>query len=169
MGKFIIISCINNKSVIGSKNQLLYRLHDDLRNFKKETENNVVIMGMNTFKSLNEKPLPNRVNIIISHSTKTLDQGCIVVNSIDECIELCLKLYPDKNYYVIGGSSIYFQFLQLDVVSQIILTKVNSNEDGDAYFPSINYTDTWEIISEKKYHDIKYDLDYEIFYYTRKK
>ena len=143
---FKIISCIDNQFGIGNKNELLYRIKDDLKQFKQYTTNNVVIMGFNTFKSLGYKSLPNRINIVLSNRHHDNYSDVIFVNSINEVIDVCEKNYIDKEWFVIGGSSIYKQFLELGIVDEMVLTCVDYTKNADAYFPSINDLE-WKVIN----------------------
>lgn len=132
---FTIICCINNKFYIGKDNKLLYHIKDDMANFKKITSGNVVIMGRNTFESLpNKVPLPNRINIIItsdkSYHIKS-NENAYIVSSIEDAIDLCKSLFTNKKWFVIGGASIYKQFLSLNMVDEMILTVVDDNMEGD--------------------------------------
>lgn len=131
--KFTLIVCVNNKGVIGRNNDLLYHIRNDMQNFKRLTTNNVVIMGSSTFESLPIRPLKNRLNIVITRNvSKYKDiEGVIAVNSLEEAIK------KSSNYaevFVIGGASIYNQFLDKGVINRVILTEVddNSEEKNDA-------------------------------------
>ena len=127
---FTIICCVNNKFYIGKDNKLLYHIKDDMANFKKITTGNVVIMGRNTFESLpNKSSLPNRINIIITSDKKyqiKSSENTYIVSSIEDAIDLCKSMFNDKKWYVIGGASIYKQFLSLN-----ILTVIDDNTKGD--------------------------------------
>ena len=132
---FKIICCINNKFYIGKNNKLLYHIKDDMDNFKNITTGNVVIMGRNTFESLpNKKPLPNRINIIITSNKNyhiESNENTYIASSIEDAANLCKSLFNDKKWYVIGGASIYKQFLSLNMVDEMLLTIVDDNTEGD--------------------------------------
>lgn len=132
---FKIICCVNNKFYIGKDNKLLYHIKDDMDNFKKITTGNVVIMGRNTFESLpNKKPLPNRINIIITSDKNyyiNSNENAYIASSIEDAIDLCKSLFNDKKWYIIGGASIYKQFLSLNMVDEMLLTIVDDNTEGD--------------------------------------
>lgn len=132
---FKIICCINNKFYIGKDNKLLYHIKDDMVNFKKITTGNVVIMGRNTFESLpNKEPLPNRINIIITSDKNyhiNSNENTYIASSIEDAIDLCQSLFNDKKWYIIGGASIYKQFLSLNMVDEMLLTIVDDNTEGD--------------------------------------
>ena len=138
--EFYIIACINRNLTLGNKGELLYHIKNDLANFKRLTEHNIVIMGKTTYESLpNKKPLPNRINIIITHDTSYEVEGAIVVHSIHEAIEMCENpFFKGKKRFIIGGGTIYNQFLMANLVKNIILTEVNDNTIGDTTFPEID-------------------------------
>lgn len=144
--KFKIIACINEKLALGNEGQLLYHIGNDMKNFKRMTINNVVIMGRKTFESLpNQQPLPNRINIIITnnvdYSIENNYDNVYIVSSIEDAINLCEAFYSDKECFVIGGSSIYEQFINKELVDTLYLTQVNDDSEGDTYFP--NVLDNW--------------------------
>lgn len=131
--RFNLIVCVNNKGVIGRNNDLLYHIRNDMQNFRRLTLNNAVIMGSATYESLPIKPLKNRLNIVITRNIdkyKNVD-GVIAVNSLEEATKMA-KDYADA--FIIGGASIYNQFLDKGTVDRVILTEVddNSEEADDA-------------------------------------
>lgn len=102
-----LIACIDKNNSIGINNDLIYRFKKDLEIFKQKTINNIVIMGRNTFKSINNKPLPNRSNIIISKSLKNPENNSYTVfKNIDEVF----NIKNDKDIFIIGGKQIYEYF-----------------------------------------------------------
>ncbi|SFV55882.1 Dihydrofolate reductase [hydrothermal vent metagenome] len=119
-----------------------------MEHFKKITGGNIVIMGRKTYESLPEKfrPLPNRVNIVLSRQKHFKIQGVKVFNDIFDCIED--KKNEKKEMFIIGGMSIYKQALSL--VSKIYLTTIHHQFKGDAYFPKIDI-DKWKIITKEKH------------------
>ena len=146
MTNFKIIVCINQKRVLGNEGKLLYHIGNDMANFKRQTLNNVVIMGRKTFESLpNGAPLKDRVNIIItSNEEYGVDaefDNVYIVHSVEDAIELCDAFFSDKEVFVIGGESIYRQFMEKDLVNEMRLTIVNDDTEGDAVFPEYNEED----------------------------
>jgi dihydrofolate reductase len=139
---FKIIACINEKGAIGKDGNILYHIKNDLTNFKNMTVGNVVIMGRKTFESLpNGKPLPDRINIILTSDIEygvEPSENVFITNSIQDTVELCEALFPDKEWFVIGGESIYKQFMELDLVSEMRLTVVRDDMDGDSFFPEFS-------------------------------
>ena len=138
--KFKLIACVNQNVSIGKDGGLLYHIGNDLANFKRMTLNNVVIMGKNTFDSLpNKEPLKDRINIIITSSNdfnvKQEFDNVYIVHSINDVIELWQAFFEDKELFVIGGASIYHQFLSKGLIDEMRLTMVKDDAEGDTYFP----------------------------------
>lgn len=125
-----IIVAISENNAIGKDNQLLFKLKEDLKNFKRLTTNNVVIMGRKTYESIG-KPLPNRINIVLTRDDKYstvqypfLDLGdSFVLKSLEEAIEFSKREYPDKEIFIIGGGQVYKQSLENGIVDRMYITK----------------------------------------------
>ena len=154
------IVAVDNNWGIGYNGQLLEHIPDDLKYFKTLTINNIVVMGYKTWESLPRKPLPNRINIIISHShsyNKTIENGTIF-SSLSDFITNFNK--SDKNIFIIGGGSIYKQLLPF--CQRVYVTKIyKSYENVDTYFPNLDISEDWKPFncSEIKEHDtIKYQF-----------
>jgi len=129
-----LIVAASENNAIGKNNQLLWHLPNDLKFFKNTTWGSVVIMGRKTFESVN-KPLPGRINIVITQQTNWQAEGVITVHSVEEAIE---KGYQTncKDLFIIGGGEIYRQSLNL--ADKIIMTKVHTSIEGDTFFPEID-------------------------------
>lgn len=144
---FKIIACINQKMALGKDGNLLYTIKNDLANFARQTRNNVVIMGRKTYESLpNGEPLKDRVNIIITNneefSVNKDYENVYIVNSIEGAVELCEAFFDNKELFVIGGESIYRQFMDSGLVDEMRLTVVKDETEGDVVFPQYN-EDEW--------------------------
>ena len=139
MNKVSIIVAIGKNNEIGYKNNLLWRISDDLKRFKKLTTSNTVIMGRKTFESLPKGALPNRENIVITRNPEIKYENCIMASSFREAIE---KANKANELFIIGGEDIYK--LAFPFCNKLYLTKINENFKADAFFPEINYKE-WEI------------------------
>ncbi|MCL1845950.1 MAG: dihydrofolate reductase, partial [Defluviitaleaceae bacterium] len=127
---------ISSNRGIGCKNELLFRISEDLRHFRALTEGKIVVMGHNTLKSLpNGKPLPRRTNIVLSRQIGLKIPGAIVCNSL-EALDKILHNYSPENIFIIGGEEIYSQLLNRCNVAYI--TKVDACPPADAFFPNID-------------------------------
>ena len=157
------IVAVDNEWGIGYNGDLLEHIPEDLKFFKKVTENNTVIMGLNTWDSLPKKPLPNRVNIVISYEYKesTLVDNNHIVQPMDVTKEMLELDEPvERNYFIVGGGSIYKQLLPYcDIV---YVTKIyKTHENIDTFFPNLDIEEDWYVkeCSDLKTHkDIKYQF-----------
>ena len=150
---------------IGYKNQLLVSIPADMRFFKETTTGKVVVMGKNTLESFpGGKPLANRTNIVVALEKDYKVPGAIVVNSIEEAVE-AVKEYNQDDVIVIGGASIYKQFLPYCDVAHV--TKIDYAYEADTYFPNLDADDDWEITADSE-EQTYYDLEYRFLKYERK-
>jgi len=143
----VLIAAVGNNNELGKDNGLLWHLPDDFKRFKELTSGHYIIMGRKTFESL-PKMLPNRTHIIITHNPKYVaPEGCLVVTSIENAIELCPK---NQEIYAIGGGKIYTQLVEY--ASKIELTRVHHDFVADTFFPEIN-SDSWKL-TQSEFHPI---------------
>jgi dihydrofolate reductase len=140
MKKISIIVAIANNFAIGLNNQLLWHIPADLKRFKKITSGHQVIMGKLTYLSLPVRPLPNRTNIVITDNREESFEGCTTVYSIDEAIYLCNE---KEESFIIGGGSVYRQFLPL--CNKLYITMVHKDFEADTFFPRFEM-DQWKLI-----------------------
>jgi len=136
-----IIVAKSKNNVIGSNGSIPWNIPKDLKYFKELTEGNTVIMGRKTYESLpkDKKPLPNRINIVITRDINFTANGCIVLGSLEEAI---LKIDNRKDTFIIGGGEIYKQ--AINFVDKIYITEINDEYEGDTYFPEIS--DKWNLV-----------------------
>ena len=151
-----LIAAIGKNGEIGKNNELIWHLKEDMQYFRKTTMNHPVIMGFNTYKSI-ERALPNRLNIVITKNNKDKinDQSILVYDDLNKLIK---DLKDEEEYFVIGGSSIYQAFY--DIANKMYLTEIQAEDkDADSYFPKINYSN-WQkyIINKLKENDIIYNF-----------
>ena len=126
-----LIVCASKNWGIGKNNDLLFSLPQDMKFFRETTTGKVVVMGRKTLESFpNQKPLPNRINIVLSSSEKESSDNLIYVKSPQDAIELS-KNYPDKDVFIIGGGKIYDLFLPY--TDTALITKVLEDADADTY------------------------------------
>ena len=155
-----IIVAISENNAIGKDNQLLFRLKEDLKNFKRLTTDNVVIMGRKTYESIG-KPLPNRVNLILSRQKENVD-NIETFETLENAIDFSKQKYPDKEIFIIGGGQIYKQSLEKGIVDRMYITKVKKTiSNADTYFTDIDYKNEWKIGDVERYCED--GLEYIIF------
>lgn len=157
-----IIVAITDNHGIGKDNRLLAHIPGDLPRFKSITTGHTVVMGKNTFLSLPGGALKNRNNIVISDNPSDRFKDCIMVSSIEEAIMQC---DTENENFIIGGASIYRQFLPL--ASRLYLTLIHKNFEADTFFPEINYSE-WKEISREKPVAVTSDFEFEYVILARK-
>lgn len=140
----IIVAMCKNRG-IGYKNQLPWKLKNEMQYFKKLTignGNNAVVMGKNTWLSLNDRPLKNRDNIILSNtmsSAITHEDTYVLYNkeySEPNILEWSGMFKYDK-MWIIGGESIYNRFINTEHIDKIFLTEIDQEFECDTFFPHI--------------------------------
>ena len=155
--KIKLIVAVDKKFAIGKSGSLLFKIPEDLRLFKQLTTGNIVLMGRKTFESIGYKPLPDRINIVISSTKKYEIEGVINLDNLETAVECSKRKFPDKDLYIIGGGQIYEQGIKY--ADEVILTKYNKlYEDADTYFPvdiMDNFSET-EVIMEGSYEGIEF-------------
>jgi dihydrofolate reductase len=162
MKKISIIVAIARNYAIGKDNKLLWHISADMKRFKKITEGHQVIMGKLTYESLPVRPLPNRKNIVISDNLQDSFEGCTTVHSIQEAIDLC---HEEEESFIIGGGSIYRQFLPL--CNKLYLTLIEKDFDADTFFPELNLSQ-WHLIEREDHGpDEKNDFAYSFVIFEK--
>ncbi|MCR4649672.1 MAG: dihydrofolate reductase [Lachnospiraceae bacterium] len=161
-----LIACVDSNWGIGYKNELLVRIPSDQKFFRETTTGKVVVMGRKTLDSFpGGKPLKNRVNIVLSSAENpSVREEEIYVKNMDECLEK-LKEYDREDVYIIGGASIYKQFLPF--CDTALITKVDREFSADSYFPNLDKDDEWETVSESD-EQTYFDNTFSFLTYKRK-
>lgn len=163
-----IIAAVSKTGQLGYQNDLLVKLPNDLKRFKRLTESNFVVMGKNTFESIG-KPLPHRHNLVLTRNTNhELPNEVFVYNSISSLLHE-YEYYGEKeqDIWVIGGANVYEQLLSY--ADNLYLTEIDHVfENADCYFPDIDYSQ-WELIEHiRNKADDKHLYDYKYKTYKRK-
>lgn len=126
-----IIAAIGKNNELGLNNDLIWHLPNDLKFFKEKTLNQNIVMGYNTFVSLG-RILPNRKHIVLSFEKVRLPLEVIQFNNLED-----LNNYiKDKDVFIIGGASMYKQFI--DKADRLYLTEIDNTHKADVYFPKFD-------------------------------
>jgi dihydrofolate reductase len=158
-----MIVAIAENMAIGKNNDLLWHIPEDLKMFKRITSGHPVIMGKKTYESLPRRPLKNRRNIVITDIKGEEIAGCEMAYSIDDAIAKC---DPAEENFVIGGASVYRQFLPH--TDRLYLTRVHKSFDGDVFFPEIDFS-RWNLLSKEDFEpDESLGFAYSFEIYERK-
>jgi dihydrofolate reductase len=135
-------------NVIGINNHLPWKIPNELQYFKKMTLGKVMIMGKNTFASLNMRALPGRHTIVISKELTTVPENVELATNVNHALDLAHKYATE--IMIVGGSSIYQQFLPL--AHKLYLSIIHQDYPGDSYFPTIDWGQ-WSQILETPYQE----------------
>lgn len=160
---FSIIVATSENNVIGNRNKIPWRMPRDQKNFAAITRGHTVIMGRNTYESIIDslgRPLPERVNIIVTRNTDFKAPGCIVVHSLEEALE---KTAGEAEVFDIGGSQLYAE--GLPKADKIYRALIHTTTEGDAFFPALSPTE-WKLADSKfeaKDDKNPFDATYEVY------
>ena len=159
------VVAMSNNWVIGVNNDLPWSLKDDLAHFKEYTTEKIIVMGRKTFESIG-RPLPNRVNYVISSTLKDIEGVSIFLN-LKDAIEAAKAYNLDKNITnevaIIGGGYLFRD--SIHSFNKLVLTRVNCSINGDVYYPEIDFNN-WELVSSEKFlknEDNQYDFAVETY------
>lgn len=160
-----LIAAVARDGAIGRDNQLLFRIPNDLPRFKRVTQGHPVIMGRKTWDSLpaRSRPLPGRLNIVVTRNRNWQADGAAVAHSLDEALQLTRGA---EQAFVIGGAELYA--LALPHAQRLLLTEVNAIAEGDAFFPAWPRGDYTETERETHRADVPAPFDYAFVTYQRK-
>ena len=158
------IAAVSENWGIGKDGDLLFSLPADMKFFRQTTAGGVVIMGRKTLESFpGGKPLPKRVNIVVSRSPGYAPEGAIVVHSPEEALIEAEKHQGEK--FVIGGGEIYAKML--DKCGECLITKVQAAPEADTFFPDLDANPDW-ILAEESEEFEENDLKFKFTRYVRK-
>lgn len=149
-----MIVAVDEARAIGKNNQLLWFIPADLKRFKEITTGHAVIMGENTYRSIG-KPLPNRTNVVVTLNKEFHPAGCLVTYSLEQALQVARE-HETEEIFIIGGASIYKQFLPM--TERLYLTLVKGQHEADTFFP--DYSEFKKIISQEEGSNGEYQYTY---------
>lgn len=162
-----LIVNVSSDWAIGKGNSLLFHFSQDMKFFKNKTTGNIIVMGRKTLDSLpGGKALPNRTNIVLTHSSDFERSGVIVCHSLQELTDT-LKDYSSDNVYVIGGESVYRPLLPMCDTAYITKTDAPAPDGADAFMPDLDCDPSWELIESSDEFTEK-GLNFRFLTYKRK-
>jgi dihydrofolate reductase len=152
-GKIVLVVARGRNGVIGRDGDLPWRLRSDLQRFKAVTMGKPCIMGRRTWESLPLKPLPGRLNIVLtkdgSYETEGMAKGALVCATLDEALAIARETAADDGVdevCVIGGTALFEAALPR--THRLYITEVEATPDGDAVFPAFDESAWVETSSE---------------------
>ncbi len=143
------IAAIGRNRELGKAGELVWRIPDDLKRVKELTTDNAIIMGRKTYESIG-RPLPNRLNIILTRNPEYKADGCIVVQTLDAAFAAARDAHVTE-IFIFGGAEIYKEAMPL--TTRLYLTLIDAEDaSADAFFP--DYREFTTVIEkEKRDHD----------------
>ena len=161
------VVAVSNNLVIGVDNDLPWNLKDDLAHFKKYTLNKVIIMGRKTYESIG-RPLPNRINYVISKTLKQIE-GAHVFDNLEVAMLSAEKhnhrMSINNEIVIIGGGYLFEE--TLPITNKMIITRVDCDIKGDVYYPKIDMSH-WKLVESESHRKNKNnDYDFKIEEYLK--
>ena len=160
------VVALSNNNVIGVNNSLPWNLKTELAHFKNYTSNKIIVMGRKTYESIG-RPLPNRINLIVSNTIKEIN-GAELFKSTEDAINKAKELCINKNLdeiIIIGGGYLFRD--TLSITNKLVLTKVNCNIEGDIFYPEIDLNEWKKLSSENFKKDSDNDYDFTVITYEK--
>jgi len=158
-----LIAAMAEDRVIGIGNRLPWRLPADMKWFRRHTLGKPIIMGRKTFESFGAKPLPERLNIVITRDPEYRADGAVVVHDVEQAIEAAGDV---DEVMIIGGASFYEQMLPR--ADRLYLTLVHARFEGDAWFPEYDPGQWRELEREELQADDRNSYPCSFCIYERK-
>ncbi|GGZ30169.1 dihydrofolate reductase [Asticcacaulis endophyticus] len=158
--KLSLVVAMSENRVIGRENALPWHLKSDLKLFKAITQFKPIIMGSNTWDSLPKKPLPGRLNLVLSRDILFEAEGGLICTTLFEAIEIAREHAKDDGadeVCIIGGANVYEQ--TIEKADRLYVTEVHVWLEGDTHFPAIDPAQWKEVSSE--FHQAGEGDDYD--------
>lgn len=141
-----LIAVVDSNWAIGNRGQQLVNIPQDQKLFRDRTLGKVIVMGRKTLESLpGGQPLYGRTNVVLTRDMRFQAKGAKICHSVDEVLEL-LKEIPQDDIYIIGGQTIYEQFLPY--CEEAFVTWIDYEYHADTYFPNLDKSESWEMTEE---------------------
>lgn len=145
--EIVIQAAVADNGIIGREGGLPWRLSTDMKRFKSETMGKPVVMGRKTWESFPRRPLPGRLNIVVTRDPAFAAEGAEVAASLEDALTLArvrARCTPGADEIcVIGGGQIYA--LAMPLADRLLITHVHAMPDGDTHFPAID-ADLWHVV-----------------------
>ncbi len=133
--EILLIAAMTPDQVIGLNNTIPWHIPEEQAYFKRVTMGHALLMGRKTYESIGH-PLKGRRNIIVTRQQDYTAPGCLIVHSLKQGVRQCLH---EKKVFIIGGEQLYTEGLR--IADTLMLTVIDTQVDGDTYFPSFSEDD----------------------------
>ncbi|NQZ85494.1 MAG: dihydrofolate reductase [Nanoarchaeales archaeon] len=147
---YSLIAGFPDNLVIGNGLKIPWYIPEDFKLFKQSTIDSIIIMGQLTWDSLPKKPLPKRINIVLTRK-QVENEGAHTFTNLDDAFDFAAK--QDKKIFVIGGASIYKQ--TIDKAKYLYISHIKGKFEGDILFPEFDKKD-YKIIEKKEFEDFTF-------------
>jgi dihydrofolate reductase len=165
VARVALVAALARNRVIGRRNELPWRLPEDLRRFKTLTMGHPVVMGRKTHESILGaigRPLPGRLSIVVTRSPDYAAPGCVVATSLEAALAAAGAA---EDIFVIGGAEIYRAALAR--ADRLHLTEIDADYEGDAWFPALPPGRWREVSRESRVHGAEFPHDHAFVVYER--
>lgn len=133
----IIVAC-TEEGGFGKCGGIPWHIPEDMQRFSSTTRGNTVIMGRKTWESLPRKPLPDRINIVVTQQESVMNdqsESVYTCKTLPDALQLAKRQYPQRRIYVIGGERLYQEAIRHHQCDKVILTKIYNTIECDRFFP----------------------------------
>lgn len=162
---YMIVAITEKTRAIGKDGHMIYHLREDLKYFKNTTIGHTIVMGTKTFYSFPNGALPNRKNIVLTRGNDIFPNAH-TLHSKEDVLEYA-KTNPDEKIFIVGGDTLYHQFIEN--ASKLYITIIDEDEkvEADSFFPEID-NHIWKEISKSEYIISDNSPRYRFVVYERK-
>jgi dihydrofolate reductase len=166
--KVSLIVALDSNRGIGKNNDLMWHLPADMNFFKETTKNQIVVMGRKNYDSIPEKyrPLPNRLNVILTRNKDFKADNCLVFNTFDDCLTH-FEQENERKVFIIGGGEIYKMALDSNRLNEMFITYVDGVFDADTFFPEFDEQEWKSALIGAQEIDEKHAFSFKIYQYLR--
>ena len=162
----ILIASADKKWGLGKDNKLLKRIPEDLKRFSELTRGNAIVVGRKTLESFKDKkPLPDRVNIVLTRSEDYSCEGAIIVHSVDELFRTIEEI--DNKVFVCGGATIYK--LLLPYCESALITQIDEEYDADTYLINLEENINWLKTDIGEWQESRAEVQFRYVEYVKEK
>lgn len=137
--KTALIVAMDSERGIGKNNDLMWHLPKDMQFFKDTTQGQIVVMGRKNYDSIPEKyrPLPNRLNVVLTRNSEFNAPDCLVFHSLEDCLTY-FKDEKERALFIIGGGEIYRMAIESNIVDEMYITHVHHSYEAETFFPEFD-------------------------------
>jgi len=157
-----LIVAVDENWGIGYKGDLLVKIREDLKYFKRMTVGKIVVMGRVTFESLpGQQPLKDRTNVILTKDKSYINFDAFVCHNEDNVFEIC----KDRETFIIGGEQIYVLFLPY--ITKAYITQIYHSFEADKFLPRFVEGEDWKLIEESEVFYTEEGIKYQFLVYEK--